>query len=364
MNWPHFITNAIFTKDEPLSLVHFLTDRCNARCPHCFVDFTDPVPADKLLSLDEIRGLTKTMGSSLYNVNLTGGEPFLREDLFEIVSAYFANTTVKSIVITSNGTLVAAVRSFVDKFARSGIKGRIKLSFSLDHVEDRHDALRNVKGAFTSVLESYRIVEGCRDGRIMPDIALTVTPYNYQDIVALHASLKGRGIRHFSAILMREAGAVNRIADKSAVFSAYDQLASRIEADERSYPASHRLQETIRRAKNALVKDIYSAIYCAPRHQVACSAGSLFGVIYPGGDVYPCEVLDSDYCFGNVRDTGLNFMRLWRSEQAVSARALQLRSSCSCTYECAWSVNVVTRPVYWARMFMVWCRNLVWNRKA
>lgn len=366
MNWPGFFINAFITKRGPLSIVHFLTDRCNARCPHCFIDFNNPAPVGALLTFDEIRRLTKTMGRGLYNVNLTGGEPFLREDLFEIVSAYFENTTAKSIVITSNGSLVNAIKSFVDKFAHSGIKGRVKLSFSLDDFEDKHDALRNIKGAFSSSLEAYRVVEGCRDSRLMADIALTVTPYNYRDILDLHTALKEKGIQHFSAILMRAEGIVKSINNKSDVMNAYRKLVTRILADQQlqKIPSQHRLIEAIRRYKNALVLDLFSGTSLSPSRVSACEAGRLFGIIYPNGDVYPCEILDRAWCFGNVRDTDLNFIGLWRGGKASSLRNLLHQARCSCTYECAWSVNVVANPVYWARMFMLSCRNMLWNRKA
>ena len=68
-----------FQKNEPVSLVHFLTNRCNARCSFCFIDFDDPKTFKGELTLDEIDKLTKNLGKSLLNVNLTGGEPFCEE---------------------------------------------------------------------------------------------------------------------------------------------------------------------------------------------------------------------------------------------------------------------------------------------
>ena len=72
------LKNIYFSKNEPVSLVHFLTNRCNARCSFCFIDFDDQKLLREL-TLDEIDKLTKNLGKSLLNVNLTGGEPFARK---------------------------------------------------------------------------------------------------------------------------------------------------------------------------------------------------------------------------------------------------------------------------------------------
>ena len=68
-NLPHVLNNIYFSKKEPVSVVHFLTNRCNARCSFCFIDFDDPKTFQNELSLEEIDKLTKNMGKSLLNVN-------------------------------------------------------------------------------------------------------------------------------------------------------------------------------------------------------------------------------------------------------------------------------------------------------
>ena len=83
-NLINVIKNIYFSKNEPVSLVHFVTNRCNARCSFCFIDFDNPKTFEGELSLNEIDLLTKNLGSSLLNVNLTGGEPFARKDLIDI----------------------------------------------------------------------------------------------------------------------------------------------------------------------------------------------------------------------------------------------------------------------------------------
>ena len=108
----HVINNVYFKKTEPISIVHFLTNRCNARCSFCFIDFDDPNTFKNELSLKEIDELTKSLGNSLLNVNLTGGEPFARKDIIEIAKLYIKNTTIQSMYVTTNGSL-QLLRNFI-----------------------------------------------------------------------------------------------------------------------------------------------------------------------------------------------------------------------------------------------------------
>ena len=81
---PHVVKNILFSRNEPVSIVHFLTNRCNARCSFCFIDFDNKDTFKGELTLNEIERLTKTYGKSLLNVNFTGGEPFARKDITDI----------------------------------------------------------------------------------------------------------------------------------------------------------------------------------------------------------------------------------------------------------------------------------------
>ena len=85
---PRILNNIYFLKNEPISLVHFITNRCNARCSFCFIDFDNPDTFKGELSLEEIDLLTKNLGKSLLNVNFTGGEPFARKDIIDIAKSY------------------------------------------------------------------------------------------------------------------------------------------------------------------------------------------------------------------------------------------------------------------------------------
>ena len=100
-----FFYNNFVSRKYPISLVHFITNRCNARCSFCFIDFDNPETFRDELNLDEIEKLTKNLGNNLLNINITGGEPFARKEIYQILDLYCQNTCIESIYITSNGSL-------------------------------------------------------------------------------------------------------------------------------------------------------------------------------------------------------------------------------------------------------------------
>jgi len=87
INYLKVASNIYLKKKTPVSLIHFLTNRCNARCSFCFIDFENPDTFKNELSLNEIEKMTKTLGDTLINVNFTGGEPFARKDILDDINS-------------------------------------------------------------------------------------------------------------------------------------------------------------------------------------------------------------------------------------------------------------------------------------
>ena len=77
-----------------------------------------------------------------------------------------------------------------------------------------------------------------------------------------------------------------------------------------------------------------------------CHASSLFGVINPNGDVYPCEILD-DKKIGNLVEENMDFMKIWRSKKNINIKKSIIKDKCFCTYECGLSFNIVGNYRYY-----------------
>lgn len=345
------VTNSYLTWSEPVSLVHFISLRCNARCKHCFIDFDDPETYKGEMTLNEIREMTKHLGKSLINANLTGGEPFLRRDIYEIAEAYFKNAGVQSIYITTNGMFTGFTKEFIDKFLASGIKGKIMFAISIDNFEEGHDENRRVKGLFRNAMETYKLIKGYNDKNILADIALTVTHHNHDKVVDLYHHLKKEyGVDAFTASAMRAEGIIKSINPdtKAAIDKAYRELTDLIRDDligKKTAGFRESLQGRIMNSKNLIAFKTLQKVYKKPQYISHCPAAALFGVIYSNGDVYPCEVLER-WKLGNLRDYKMNFMDLWRNQKTEECKKFIKDTDCNCSYECAWSINIIANLRY------------------
>jgi len=329
------------------------------------MDFSSEVAVNNELSLAEIEKFTKKLGGNLFNINLTGGEPFLRGDIFEIVSLYCKNTSVQTVNIATNGMFTGAVKALIDKFRAEKFRQKLMFSISVDNFQSLHNENRGIKGLYENAIKTYKLVESFGSGQIVPTIAITVTPYNYSNVIDLYTYLKKEGIRSFFAILMREEGAIKNIEHKKDVLDAYRRLAALINTDQlQNQTAGMRrdFKASYLKARTNLVNGVLPKIYLTKKFISYCSAGTLFGVIYANGDVFLCEILNN-YNFGNIRDYDMDFRQMWDSNNSQKCREYIKRSRCSCTFECAWSVNIISNIKFIPQLFFYLWKNLWSQRK-
>ena len=339
------LTNVYLTKKEPLSVVHFITNRCNARCSFCFIDFDDPKTFKGELSLEEIEKLTKSYGNSLLNVNFTGGEPFARKDIVEIAKLYIQNTTIQSIFITTNGSLPNRVEFFVEEITKFNKDIEIGIQISIDDFPENHNKVRKIPDLFKSCLDTYFRLKNFGPN-VNSSVSITVTQENSENIKNIFNYLFYEcKIDSIKAILVRDEGIYKTPEkQKKNIFEAYSWLVDKISIlTEDGLINNHNkesLQGKLHNAKDKISYDLVKKMYLEPHYISPCHAGSLFGVITASGLVYPCEILE-DKLLGDLRKNEMNFKKIWDGKETTEAKKFIKKSKCNCTYECALTYNVL-----------------------
>ncbi len=345
-----FAQNAFISRRAPISLVHFVTERCNARCAHCFIDFDNQPRREGALDLEEIQKLTKNLGGNVANVYLTGGEPFLRKDMAGIVEAYALNAGVKSFNVTTNGFYTERTEQFVKELIERDIPAQVFIAFSIDDIEEAHDENRKLPGLFEKTIATYNMVRDAGSEKIHPNVSLTVTPANWERIEIIYRHLRDAlAIRSVTAIAMRDEG-IQKISQENRrnIWQGYEKLTALIEADRRGRSGGGYKKSLLGHffnAKSLVWYPIQRDIFLEPHYVAPCRAGALFGTIKANGDVFPCEILE-DRKLGNLRDYDYDFMGLWDDAAAAKARDFIIDSKCHCSFECAWATNIVSNPKY------------------
>lgn len=146
----------------PTSAFLSVTMLCNSRCIHCDIwknKGLDFLPVD----------IYKKLPASLEMVDLTGGEPFLRNDLPEIVSTVRTSCPKARILITTNGFLPEKIKKYAPLIVEAD--PAIAFRLSLDGWGVTHEKVRGIPQAFEKVMQSIRILKHAG----VKDIGLTFT---------------------------------------------------------------------------------------------------------------------------------------------------------------------------------------------
>ena len=305
------------------SLIFFVTGECNLRCEHCF--YHDRLNKKDDIKLEQIKKAFKSFGK-IENLLLSGGEPFLREDLLEICCFFKENNGVKSISIPTNGSLPEITRQKTQQLLER-LNIPLTVGISLDGMKDYHDALRGKPGAFDSALKTYEALKPLKN--IYPGFMMTVNPVatarNTAEILKLAGFVKERmpGVDHFWLSVVR---GDTRSKDETAADTA---TLSRVykEANDIFYCKS----KGVVPAKNIWDKvfSIKMDTINKKRQIVACCAGESIGVLDSNGDARACELREP---FGNIKDR--DFLDIWNSYLADLMRKSIRNKDCYCTHEC------------------------------
>ena len=353
--------NLYLRQRAPLSFIHFITNHCNARCPFCFIDFDDSSIYKGELTLQEIEDFAGKLPPSIFNINITGGEPFLRKDIKDILSIYYEATHVESFYITSNGFYVDRVRELAEhiqaNFHRKQF--RVYVAFSIDALGRRHDEIRRVKGLYEKVTECYFLLKGLQDARIRPHISLTISEENYSVAETLYEELVSRGVESIGLTAVREEGVYQTIEKKQEIVDTYQRLAQAIAEEEASRIKGFSrgdISGAALTAKNQIVRGMIGESYLNDQFFSPCPAGAKFFILHANGDVGPCEILDELY--GNVRDFDYDISKLLGSPQAREHQKWIKDSKCRCTYECAMTINILSHLRYAPKLALKTLKNL------
>lgn len=264
-----------------------LTKRCNLSCPHCYIDARPEVSGE--LTTDEAKLVIDELSylNPRLMLVLSGGEPMLREDIFDLVE--YATEAGFIAVMGSNGTLL--IRENLKMLKEAGLKG---LGISIDSVHGSgHDSFRGLAGAWEMSISALR---SARDIGIETQMDVTLTDRNFSEIdafVDLGASLSVKAVNFFFLVCTGRAMETD--------ISGFNYEA-----------ALKKIAETSRREKRLMVRarcapHIYRLLhlegYAIPGGTRGCLAGRHYMRIDPEGNVTPCPYMPTRV--GNVRETSL-----------------------------------------------------------
>ena len=349
----------------PINLTFSVTNVCQSRCKTCNIweiYQTHPEKRAEELGLDEIEKIFKSMGH-IYIFNVSGGEPFLRPDFVELIELAVKYLKPGIIHIPTNAIAEKQIlekTSRIIKFLKKNAPSlHLTIKPSLDHIDERHDEIRGVRGNFQkvmSVFESLKALKPDFEG-LHVELGTVISRWNVNDIEEIASfitqldpeSYRNEIAEQRSEMLNTE----NPITPNAEEYEkAIDFFVSQIKANMKNRIFFHRITNAFRLEYYALAIQILRE----KRQVIPCYAGISNAHMTPYGDIWPCCTLGYEKSIGNLRDHGYDFIRLWNSSSAKDIRRFINDKNCFCPMANQMYSNILMHGLSLARVM----RRIFW----
>jgi radical SAM protein with 4Fe4S-binding SPASM domain len=272
-------------------------------------------PASEELEPCEYRKLP----NSLVYINVSGGEPFLRKDLVEIVEALRYACPKAEICISTNGILTDRIQDQMLRIIE--IDPSVRIMISVDGVGDVHDNIRGVKGAFDAAIASLTSLKEMGVKKLgVASIAANCNLGKIGSVMQLAKKMK---------IDFTFNGVPNRsdltLLSERYTFNDLDLLKDQIDDIVDAFLRSFVPRNWVRAYVNSGTFDYV----LSGKRRIPCFAGTDFFFMAPNGDIYPDMVLG--YKLGNIKKQ--SFEQIWMSERAEAFRR-KINDVSNCETQC------------------------------
>lgn len=282
-----------------------ITGRCNLRCPHCFLDAG--APRENELETERCFSLVDEMASAgVEMLIISGGEPLLRRDLFEI-----ARHASKKMVVVLGTNGLRVTEGVAEELKASGVVG---VGISLDsRSPERHDAFRGLPGAWEGAVRGMR---SCVSQRVPVVVNTTVLPMNLGELPGLVELAMNVGAFSSQFYFLVCTGRGEKLTDLTP--EQYEgALASVLDLQARHPGHAIRVRCAPYVARLAYGRG-------SPLAGGGCGAGTGYCRVTPEGNVTPCPYLP--LVAGNVKEK--RFTEIWESEVFAVLRTQEFSGRC------------------------------------
>lgn len=325
----------------------FVTNRCNFGCPWC-LDNNRPSPnkgalQNEELTLEEITFITKRSGKKIPYIVLTGGEPFLRNDIAEIVLAFYKNTKTRFITINTNGSFPEKTYEQLEKILILCPGLNVNLQLTVSETKDNHDQIRVFKGSYDLLLESKKKIKILQKN--YPNLIFTISTQVASEAIERFPKVI-EAIKqdfspdeHFISLIRETPKLITPPSGKAELMETYIFKLFKLYSKKRNLLQSiynfvilHSIIEmnNIRSNRGKFYK---------------CVAGKKFITLYENGNILPCENRQ-DLISGNIRNYNYDLSNPNLLKKVNDKYLQQNREKCQCDWGCTVSQNLITDPAF------------------
>jgi len=324
---------------RPINLTFSVTNVCQSRCKTCSIwelYKENPEKRKEELALDEIEKIFRSMGH-IYVFNISGGEPFLRSDITEIIAAGCRFLSPGVVHIPTNAIAKEHIESrtiAILEFLKNNCpQTQLTIKPSLDHIGSKHDAIRGVPGNFTKVLDVFQSLKEIQSdySNFHVELGTVISRWNVDDVEEIAQYVTNLGVDSYrNEIAEQRSEMFNTQNDITPDPEQYEKAIDLFVRQIRENMANRNLFQRITNAFRLVYYSLAIRILKENRQVIPCYAGISNVHMTPYGDIWACCTLGYDKPMGNLRDYDYDFQMLWNSAEAKRVRTYVGQGRCNC----------------------------------
>ena len=334
-----------FKKFKLDELIFSITDKCQFRCKSCFyadtMDESD-TKAVKGLSLEEIKKISSSMGD-ISKLLLTGGEPFLRDDISDICEIFYKQNNIRHIHCPTNAFQVQKNYEGTEAILKKCPNLNLTIGISIDGLEETHEIIRGVKTSFKRCLETAHNLAKLRKkyDNLRINVITVVNHINIDEIIPLAKFIrKELPVDSHGPVPLRGDPYDKHVRPPTA--EQWTNLNKELMAFQEQWNSDRdesKLKKFIRNNREHYMYNTYTTVMNGGNLPFQCQAGETIGVLESNGDVRVCELKEP---IGNVKFFDYDFQKVWFSKSAEEMR--KTVKGCKCIHPCFISASNKLNP--------------------
>jgi len=335
-----------FDKTPPNEVILFITSLCNFACETCF--YSEKLNDTKNdLTFEELKKISSNF-KEIRLLLLTGGEPYLRKNFFEIMQMFYAQNKVRRLHLPTNGYATKKIINDTTRMLKELPDLEINIGVSIDALYERHDFISKKSGAFEKAMETQRLLIELekKHKNLSTKFYTVLSNDNIEESDKLFEYIvKEFGFEKIGFSPLRGDPANPEL--KSPTPFEWDKLYNMYKKYIKTKPLDFKQFLINRKMENlhAINKKVLSSdgfIKGSEKNfgNISCSAGNNICVIDADGEVRVCELKEP---VGNLRKYDYDIRKVLNKKQ---------KHNCTCTHACFQNASVDVSPINYIKQFI------------
>lgn len=330
-----------FTQEGLDTLIVFITNRCNLKCYFCF--YADSLNTSKDLPFSAYEKMSDSI-PNLRSLLISGGEPFLRDDIADLLLLFTRKCGVRFINIPTNGSFTKNMMERAQSFLEREKNAFLTISFSLDGFKETHDKVRGQDGSYDKAIVSMQELMKLKPKypNLRVQISTVACEENIDQLESFVDHVKDNYPIDYHNVEIVRVGqpTIDSVPNIREIAKKFVKICNKVSMyylyerkDNAVYPFfSQKLSRAITRALDLSRMTIdQQLIQNNKSWPVGCLAGKTIAVVDANGDFRACELRAPQL---NLKDYDYNISKALETVQLKKEIQQIEKGKCFCTHGC------------------------------